>query len=535
MMPRSPGSNTVMDIVGWEDDINVCSSSNYVVTSHALDFSRSFKGARLARALFGRQTLTFSGSQVAGRATTDLMADQFGLSPWFQGLASIKPTIMNITLYNQFYFGLDKLCSGLYAKIQAPLEYTRWDINVCDLTNTTTLAYTVNNTHNFPRGAVSTDEIAPAQTIRQALSGTFTFGDMKEPWSYGKFCRHARKHVRLSNIDLILGYNFLQNEKHHLGLYALTVAPTGNSTQSTYIFEPIAGNGKHWEAGGGISGHLLLWDRGSDDSLTIYLEGRVTHLFSHTDKRSFDFLHNGILSRYLLLKEFESDGVTYAGNLINGINFATRSVSSHVAVCGDATAYLAYRHCSWSFGLGYNIYGRSHESLGSIGSSSYDQRIFGIKGSEGTSDLNYTITGADFGTYVSQTSLNSTQHDATIFAASSVDNATAAPIAVGADIAITWDSSTVGPVSADTTILAYTSQPPQHISRDDLDRESGAAAGAVTNKFFMHLNYHFSDATRWCITPYFGSGWSIEFDGHPCTNRTSINQWNIWCKGGFVF
>ena len=72
----------------------------------------------------------------------------------------------------------------------------------------------------------------------------------------------------------------------------------------------------------GVSGHLILWEQDTNHSLAIYLEGNATHLFKNSQHRSFDFCKNGLLSRYMLLKELD-DSLMYTGNLINGINLIT--------------------------------------------------------------------------------------------------------------------------------------------------------------------------------------------------------------------
>ncbi|GAF94037.1 unnamed protein product, partial [marine sediment metagenome] len=53
----------------------------------------------------------------------------------------------------------------------------------------------------------------------------------------------------------------------------------------------------------------------------------------------------------------------YAGNLINAINFATRPVEVSIAAKGDISAKLAVRTPHIIADLGYNFYGRTHESL----------------------------------------------------------------------------------------------------------------------------------------------------------------------------
>ena len=49
----------------------------------------------------------------------------------------------------------------------------------------------------------------------------------------------------IADIDLALGYRFVENENHHLYVAAAITIPTGKRPHGEYLFEPIYGNGKH--------------------------------------------------------------------------------------------------------------------------------------------------------------------------------------------------------------------------------------------------------------------------------------------------
>ena len=59
-------------------------------------------------------------------------------------------------------------------------------------------------------------------------------------------------------------------------------------------------------------------------NISFWMEGNATHMFKTHQKRSFDFTVNGLLSRYILLKEYDVNN-NYIGRMINAINFATRN------------------------------------------------------------------------------------------------------------------------------------------------------------------------------------------------------------------
>ena len=370
--------------------------------------------------------------------------------------------------------------------------------------------------------------------IVKALSGKFLFGEMQEPWHYGRFYSGTKGRAGVADCDLILGYDFWQSDTYHLGFYGQVVAPTGTKPSARYIFEPIVGNGHHWELGLGISGHLVLWERDTNHSLAIYLEGNATHLFKNSQHRSFDFCKNGLLSRYMLLKELD-DTLVSTGKLINGIDFATRLVNVSIAIKGDISAKLSYRSPCLIFDLGYNFYGQTRESLSCV---SNDSRLVGIKGTEGVCGLGYQVQGTQppltFGPLVAQIPLNSTQSDATIRRGALTDNAQSPATQSPQDIVVTAFSRQTGSIEGTDVIPAFVSNPPVVLSSSDLHLRSGEMPTMVTHKVFGYFGYNFADCDRF-YNPYLGIGGELEVDGLVCSERSSLNQWGIWVKGGLEF
>ena len=130
-IPRSVGSNTARELAGWEEFINQFDVGEYYLTTgHVLGYSNSFRPQRIAHSLLGSSTLFFAGSQVPHRGRCQLLADNFGLSPHFEGRLHVDPVIHNLFLDNQFFIGLDPLLCGLYARIHLPIVHTRWNLKL---------------------------------------------------------------------------------------------------------------------------------------------------------------------------------------------------------------------------------------------------------------------------------------------------------------------------------------------------------------------------------------------------------------------
>src|SRR3989304_873863 len=144
--------------------------------------------------------------------------------------------------------------------------------------------------------------------ILDVANGNYVWGDVKQQMLFGKICCGKQSDTRLADLRIRLGYNFFLEENYHFGLKFVFAAPTGTKPTAKFLWEPIAGNGAHWEFGGGLTGHALLWDKDEDTQLSWHLDAEITHLFrSREHCRTFDLCSNGCFSRYLLLKKFKTD------------------------------------------------------------------------------------------------------------------------------------------------------------------------------------------------------------------------------------
>lgn len=520
-LPRNQDSNMARWLAGWREYLPGCDGRVWGNLSLALEYSHSFKGERIAQYLFGSTQLTFSGSQVPNRGERDLLADYFGLATTFRGKIAFKPVIDTIILDINYQLGLDSWAYGLYFMCNAPIVVTRWDLGIhCnEMNNIGPSDYPV-----FPEAYMGPDPAPTELSIRSALSGSASFGDLKQNLMFGAFpCGRVQK-TGVANIDLILGYNFLMNESSHFGVFLLTLVPTGNLPNSKIIFEPIVGNGRLWELGPGVYGHFDIW-RHNYHSLGIWFEGVLTHQFKAIQARSFDLIGHGPLSRYMLLKEFNANDV-YRHNLFNAIDFSTRAVEVGGSVRLDAAVKLSYYYDRWGVDIGYNLYARTKEKLHLIPTlhpSDLNNRHFGLKGTEGAY---YRILNELTGEIIGEAVLNSTQNQATIHDGAAIDNPQPINLPNPNRAAITWDSPTTG-----TLKLAQQSNPPLLITTDNLDITSGASPHQLTNKVFGHIYYTAIDC---CWEPQFGIGGEAEFDGRK-EIFSALNQWGVWFKWAIAY
>lgn len=482
IIPRSQGVRLSREFnARYRDQENIDAAGSLTLT---IEHLQSQRAKNIATCLFGSDLLRFSGSGVPDRKSTDILADYFGLAPDFKGSVHFKPLIENLVVDLQYNIHLDCLKPGLLFSIDVPLARSVWNLG----------AHFNNGPTNglFPACYMSTSSnpTVGAGNLQQALSGQVTFGDMQRIWNFGKFSLCPLQRTRITNIAFTLTYPVVYCPDIRFNVLLNACIPAGNKPDPDYIFSPIAGNGHFGTIGAGFNVTWHAWHT-YYGMFSLYAEGRISHLFKHKNIRSFDFRGNGPLSRYMLLKQLnlDTDGsLVYGGELINGINFATRAATIYVPLEGEALIAFVFDNDCWNANIGYTLYGRTREQLSLLCCSPFPcdvlGKFFGIKGTEG---LCTSITST-------LPALATTQSNATIFGGGTPDDR------------------------------------PRLVSCCDLDPDSATVPHQLTNTFFVQ-------ATRlWphCrLSPYLGFGFETEFaaPSNPC----SISQWGVWVTGGISF
>ncbi len=543
-IPRSTNSNTAYNFLPFAHKDASCDWNGGFELGVA--YQRSFNDKDIAKCLFGSNTLLFQGSQLANRSENALIADNFGLSPVFSGSIKFSPRIENINVHFQSYLGFDSMLEGLYGQVNFTYTHQKrelMDDDNCNKCSDTTVTSTSNNVP-FPAGYMAAGVVAPFTTIKEALIGK-TFGDMQTEWKFGKFDFSEMTKNEIAGVDVILGYDFWRQECGHFGAFFQYTAPTGNKPCADYFFSPVIGNGKHHELGGGITAHYKLWEGECNNAILVYLDGNITTMLENCQVRSFDFKDAGCMSRYMLLKELTSTGTAasgyrYDGQLINGINFATRQVKVKVPVKGDATLRFIYQTGGFDLGLGYNIYGQDREKVRCFSNpcdALTEGKFYGKKGCAGVDYFDYDVAGGlitGHGAIFTQP-LNATESDATITSCGTVDAAVlfSSATVIGADwvnffkLGVGADSIANGTAAATITATS-TSAPAVVLTTADLDVNAGRAPRQLIHKGFVTVNYTWRDCD-W--VPYLGFGAEVEGGSNHC----DLKQWGVWFKGGISF
>lgn len=544
-----------------------------------LEYDRSFDAKSISQCLFGDcllnngccQAIKISGSQVTDRAKNDWLADYFGLPTNYQGIINLNPRISSTVGDFQAYLRLDRYLCGLYFYIHAPVVHTKWDLNVCE-------DVIVTGSSSYTAGYFAPDEIARDNLVATAgdfLSGRATpnLGDdvtfnklAHARWDIGNCCNNTKN--ALADLRFWLGYDWRGSDCYNLGIGLVVAAPTGNAPNGDYFFEPVIGNGSHWELGGLARAHFTFWQNCDNTArATFYTQANITHLFDAQQCRTFD-LCGKPNSRYMLAERMgDNTSILFSNPIAGDENPATTTAPSHqfagefttvanlTTLCVDVSANVqvdwvamaTYANENFTWDLGYELWYRSCENIKPHDCSVENlipANTWALKGDS----FVYGFANADVpNTNIMQgdpVALSATQSQAGIKAGTNNGSS----INTGVDNS---QFALVGAANTDVELVIAsplnqqkTSNEPVFITSSDINL-CGAGTKGLSNKIFTHVSY-FWDCECW--QPFLGFGAMGEFGTNTSCNKDyknssssddcqtcSLSQWGIWVKGGFVF
>ena len=423
IVPRSQSFNAARQIVGWDNYywgiLRKPQDIWYSSFNITFEYTRTFRDNRIARTLFGNDLINgvcddasaiqVMGSAVSGRPSNAWLADYFGLPMDFQSTVSFKPSITNFILDFNWYVGLDNWVQGLYFWLYGPFVHSNWNLNARE--NTTS-----KGTMGYFQGYFSSTAVPMSQLNTSFLN--YANGEVptinNNDTVYGEsYCLDTGVCTALDNVtwnslccskisndckcgglsangfaDLrfILGYNFLNHEEgdYHLGIGIYLAAPTGTTVGSNdcgegrYLFQPIVGNGHHWELGAQVTAHHTWWrSEDAEKSFGFYLEANITHLFGTHQKRCFDLCSAGPNSRYMLAEFLtsnrnslpllntttDSQGYEFGNQYQPVANITRSNITSTIGAQGDLAFVLAYQSGNFQWDIGYDFWGMSCEQI----------------------------------------------------------------------------------------------------------------------------------------------------------------------------
>ena len=359
--------------------------------------------------------LLIQGSDIQGsdRDPRAWLADFFYLPRDYDSIVSMRPRINNILIEFDLYVGLDGVLRGTYIRAHGPFVHSRWDLNMIEtIENPGTVDHPtgyfatafvprsslVETFESFMNGAIPDtlvgNETLTGDGLTSGAPHSFTIDPtiIFQPLRFARLSRLNRHRNGFADLRFEMGWNVWQSEERHAGVSINFAAPTGPRNDPTYLFNPIIGNGQHWEIGGSITTSRILWSGvDGENHFGISFDTNITYKLEEPQIRTFELkgLPNGV---YMLASKFGpnpdemrptsiNEGVAglttgappcsvdvparqFALEYAPVANLTTLNVNIGADIQADFVLMFNVTSCGFIFDLGYNFWINRGENIG---------------------------------------------------------------------------------------------------------------------------------------------------------------------------
>jgi hypothetical protein len=290
----------------------------------------------------------------------DLLAQNFNIFTTgrnYKGTIEMGPqqSIFGLGIYwRQSFWKLHKRGRGFWFSVSSPITHMK---NVTNLTE-----------------SVETDSAADTTQSPNAVNNMIAALN-QESWNFGKISTCAMKKTGLADIELKIGYEWLQHQPAHMETYVGIIIPTSNRQKGIYLFEPVIGRSGHAGVMFGSSLGLDIWENESADKMIRFeLANHSEYQFDREQVRSFDLAHKP-WSRYLPLyanaeQAQEAADLFAAGELeaganlaTPGINILTQKVKVTPGLVHNVNSAFVFSVRRFEAEVGYNFFARRAECV----------------------------------------------------------------------------------------------------------------------------------------------------------------------------
>lgn len=255
-----------------------------------------------------------------------------------------------------YYQNLDCLLKGLFLKFDLPIVCVENDAKL-----------RVSNAA-VGEGAAVTDADLKTR-LEQFFRGEYehTTADNAQSKLTRALYKGSQSETGVADIDLAIGYKFLNKESYYASLALAITIPTGNDADGTYMFEPIVGNGQHFGLGGNLEGMVKVWGD-CDQNIKMHLKVNYRYLFESSEHRTLGIQNTTGTRNWghfsLLGRDTATPGsIDINTSLVPAANVTTLNVDVTPGSQLDGMLGFAYNNGGFTFDLGYNLYVREAEDV----------------------------------------------------------------------------------------------------------------------------------------------------------------------------
>lgn len=405
-----------------------------------------------------------------------------------------------------YYQSLAKIAKGLYLKINLPVQYVSTDPKLkVDVDNAPTgVLATEENIRNFFKGEdYDASSSVNGSTRLEGSSGNDlqsssdqelanivgqTSVDQQIALRAGKI-NGKRSATGVADIDVMLGYNFVDEEASHAGFNLGMSIPTGKKSTGKYLFEPVYGT-PNFGFGAGFEGSKRIWGN-KNHNIKINSAINFRYLFQASEHRIAG-LGKDNFGHYELLAFNNPDTGTIG--LIPAANILNKKVQVTPGCQFDGMLGFGYNNGGFTMDLGYDIYFKEREDVNqckhyfapnTYGTASKGLKLNGDTLEVGTGD--YLTYGApSFDSRTNKFGENSLQFDNV------------------ADANIPW------------------------LSDEDVSMSAAQTPSQFTNSIYAGFGYAFR---KWTCPMMLGMGGKYEF----AAKNSALEVWQLHGKIGVSF
>jgi len=357
LMPRAPLRDKAMELSTWHTQINKKGDGLFGGSLQATGFYQSSTNQADTGRYFGAESATTTKDNtievVQAAAANDLFntniyhsAGNTSSDVAFAGTMRLNPRRDIWGVRFDYYQDFDKILNGLFFKASTVVAGVH-----------TSMHETLENSTPIASGDNA------GKTVADFFAGNLSQGlgvNQQAALAYAKIDK-GHHTTDLADIDLNLGYNFVNKKNWHLGLAFTLMIPTGNTPRGEFVFEPVSGHGGSWAVGGILDSAFTLWKSDNKNkNLSLSLAVDYRFLFENTQRRTLGLIQGGEVTphgQYFLM------GKNGVSGLFPAANITTRDVEVEPGSQVEAIAALAFNCCNWTFDIGYNLYYQDREAV----------------------------------------------------------------------------------------------------------------------------------------------------------------------------
>ena len=365
LLPRSHGVNLAMEYTTWNELLQMKDDDRFGAHFQATVFYQDSTDDDDLGKYFGVRGKNYfqiasTGVALANRdvESRHILHDNVPAGAPFFAHVKLEPEQTAWGVRIDYYQDLEKLLKGLYLKVALPIVNVDNDVNFRVITGTDGAPATAANLRTFFNGTLAEAGIAT--------------GDGQLRLTHAKFTG-SHSETSVADIDVVLGYKFLDKEKYHMSINLGLTIPVGTDPDGVYVFEPVVGNGDHWAFGAGLDFGAKLWEDG-DQNIKFTTALNYRYLFEGTENRTLGIKNGSEVAigntaagatlpwgQYYLLGDRAIAWNTQM--FMPAANVLTRGVDVEPGSQLDWILAFAYNNGGFSIDLGYNLFWKEHEDV----------------------------------------------------------------------------------------------------------------------------------------------------------------------------